>query len=111
MIESWELIAKESENHDCHVDMISERLRVTGGWVVRTIASRWKAGTAIAQTFIADVEGHWKPYWRPISKQGEVPHTEVLTDEMITPAGTLIRTVTSRYEAGVALEQTLLPLS
>ncbi len=105
----WELVEElDEDNHSTGV--LTQRMKVVGGWVVRTIASRWKAGVAVAQTFIPDPKGTWDdPSWQLLSKEGDVPHTQVLTFQAFTPAGALLCTVTSRYEAGVAVEQTLLP--
>ena len=37
----------------------SARLKVPGGWLVRTITSRYHAGASVAQTFVPDADYSW----------------------------------------------------
>lgn len=53
----WEKL-KGPGSESCDVE--SARLKVPGGWIVRTIASRYEAGVDVSQTFVADVHHDWK---------------------------------------------------
>jgi len=37
----------------------SHRLKVPGGWIVRTMVSRYHAGADVAHTFVADPQHEW----------------------------------------------------
>ncbi len=57
----WELIPdlvlKEGErNSACE----SHRLKVPGGWIIRTIAGHWRSGGGVAQTFVGDPNHKWE---------------------------------------------------
>jgi len=39
---------------------ISARLKVPGGWIVRTIISRYQSGVGVEQTFIKDSGHEWE---------------------------------------------------
>ncbi|MBT5338646.1 hypothetical protein HN643_04585 [Candidatus Falkowbacteria bacterium] len=55
----WEEIRNgPSVQGDCAV--LSGRLKVPGGWLVRTIVSRYKSGADVEQTFVADAGHEWK---------------------------------------------------
>lgn len=38
----------------------SHRLKVPGGWIVRTVMCSYNSGGGVAQTFVADAEHAWK---------------------------------------------------
>lgn len=38
----------------------SHRLKVPGGWIVRSITSRYQAGADVSQIFVADPEHKWQ---------------------------------------------------
>ncbi len=50
----WERIPGSDE------PAISHRLKVRGGWIVRSVYTGYKEGAAIAQTFVADPDHEWK---------------------------------------------------
>lgn len=39
---------------------ISHRLRVHGGWIVRSVYTGYHSGAAISQTFVPDPAHEWK---------------------------------------------------
>lgn len=55
----WEAIP-EAPNSTL-TSISSARLRVPGGWIVRTIVSRLNAGVSIKQTFVRDPAHEWGP--------------------------------------------------
>ncbi len=54
----WEKITGDSGCPDANVT--SHRLRVPGGWIVRTVMSRYNAGVHVVQTFVTDPTHDWK---------------------------------------------------
>ena len=52
-VHGWEPISEDDK-------LVSHRLRVTGGWIVRSMFSEWRTGAAIAQTFVKDENHAWK---------------------------------------------------
>jgi hypothetical protein len=54
----WEEIP-EPEPLDLNTSVSSYRLKVVGGWIVRTITSRYHGGTSVAQTFVQDTLHTW----------------------------------------------------
>ena len=54
----WEAIGGPCEDRDNEIS--SHRLKVHGGWIIRTIVSRYKAGACVCQTFVADAEYMWQ---------------------------------------------------
>ena len=52
----WESL-KEAEGTRC---LRSDRLKVVGGWIVRTVVPAGNTGAAVAQTFVADPNHKWK---------------------------------------------------
>lgn len=54
----WEKI--ENDSSDSTERSNSARLKVPGGWIVRTTYHGYNTGAAIAQTFVADCNHTWK---------------------------------------------------
>ena len=54
----WEIIPEEKELQE-NDGQVSARLRVPGGWVVRTHLSGMNS-SAVAQTFVADSSHSWE---------------------------------------------------
>lgn len=58
---AWETLSEENTRHNSSSQtIISSRLRVPGGWIIRTVSSRFEAGVSVAQTFIADGLHQWE---------------------------------------------------
>ena len=56
----WEQIPEPEEVTSTEGTIMSHRLEVPGGWIVRTVTSRYDAGTSSSQIFIADHDHSWK---------------------------------------------------
>ncbi len=57
----WEKLPESEEMLDQGDDKIlSYRMKVPGGWLVRSIATRYKGGTSVHHVFVADVEHQWQ---------------------------------------------------
>ncbi len=55
----WELIEHKSRAETGEYELTSDRLRVPGGWIVRTIITRIEA-TSVHQVFVPDPDDQWK---------------------------------------------------
>ncbi|HXV27138.1 MAG TPA: hypothetical protein VD862_03915 [Candidatus Paceibacterota bacterium] len=58
----WEKLPQPLEKNRQYAggDVVSDRLRVPGGWIVRTIVTRYQGGSHAAHTFITDPAHEWK---------------------------------------------------
>jgi len=58
----WENIPKEPDPDLCDASCSSYRLKVPGGWIVRTIVYSLSSGggCAVDQTFISDADHTWE---------------------------------------------------
>lgn len=50
----WELISNDSNN------CVTERLKVPGGWLVRSLYFEYKTGAALHHIFVSDPAHEWK---------------------------------------------------
>lgn len=55
----WEWIESEPQAKQEVGEISSARLRVPGGWIVRTVISRYQGGAHCCQTFVADPSHEW----------------------------------------------------
>lgn len=55
----WELI-EETKADGSNTYIVSHRLSVPGGWLVRTVTSRYQGGAHAEQTFVRDNEHLWQ---------------------------------------------------
>jgi hypothetical protein len=56
----WEEISKEELPPGNTARIHSDRLKVPGGWIVRSSIGGYNVGAGISQTFIADPMHEWK---------------------------------------------------
>lgn len=55
----WEKIS-DIQPKDENLTLESHRLKAPGGWIVRSITSRYHAGATVSQTFVSDPNHEWQ---------------------------------------------------
>lgn len=55
----WEPIS-DVKPHGTDLRLESQRVKVQGGWVIRTLTSRYHAGTVSHQVFVSDPGHEWE---------------------------------------------------
>lgn len=56
----WELIEEKNKKDDNLTYIVSHRLKIPGGWIVRTVTSRYHGGAHSEQTIVTDPQHTWK---------------------------------------------------
>jgi len=56
----WEEIPEQQKEGVQNLSYQSHRLKIPGGWIVRTIASGYESDVGVAQTFVSDPIYTWK---------------------------------------------------
>ncbi len=56
----WEQIPEPEDTTKARVSVMSHRLKVPGGWIVRTVTNIFGNGTSSSQTFVADADHSWE---------------------------------------------------
>ncbi len=55
----WELITEDNVS-ERNTLIVSHRLKVPKGWLVRTVTSRYHGGAHAEQTFVEDLDHSWE---------------------------------------------------
>jgi len=56
----WELIEENIKDQGTYTYIVSHRLKVPNGWIVRTVTSRYHGGAHSEHTFVADSSHSWQ---------------------------------------------------
>ena len=63
----WEKIPMSEHGHEdfhsssgTNAHCVSHRLKVPGGWIVRTLAFAYRSGLGVVQTFVEDQRHEWE---------------------------------------------------